>query len=278
MRVFHTYTDTPRGLYRGLADFNKKVIHSSNIETVIRRKLKTYPHLSVLEIGAGKGALLLQLAKLFPSVSFTGVNKLRSHGPRNEEEWLALCRELKVSLQKKPHIVIADATRLPFEDACFDFVLSQVTFHHVKDKFRALQEVARVLKLGGEAHIDLDAWQFKKHKPKGIAPEFYRSLFKTLGRESLPRLIIMNKQNQFLSLKKFLKTTAFTINLIRKTCHKKSTYYKPCFTFALHLKKKKKGTLKFSCRRNSILSRQLTNLPIIDHNPASYGVVDVYRL
>lgn len=277
MRVFHTYTHTPKGLYRGLEDFNTNVMCSGKIETVIQDKLKTNSHLRILEIGAGKGVLLLQLANLFPSASFTGVNKLRSHGTMNETERLTLSRKLKITLLKRPRIIISNATSLPFENSSFDFVLSQVTFHHVKDKLRALQEIARVLKVGGEAHIDLDTWQFKKNKPKGAVPEFYQRLFKSLGKESLPRLIIINKQSQLLPLKKFLKTTIFSISLRRKTCHNKSTYYEPYFTFTLHLKKKKNGTLKFPCRRNSKLSRQLTNLPIIDHNPASYGVVDVYQ-
>jgi SAM-dependent methyltransferase len=43
----------------------------------------------------------------------------------------------------------ADATRLPFEDARFDVVLSFMATHHIRGVQSALAEVARVLRPGG---------------------------------------------------------------------------------------------------------------------------------
>jgi SAM-dependent methyltransferase len=47
------------------------------------------------------------------------------------------------------------STRLPYEDAAFDRVLSTLFFHHLtsQDKRRTAAELARVLRPGGELHV-----------------------------------------------------------------------------------------------------------------------------
>lgn len=49
----------------------------------------------------------------------------------------------------------ADAARLPFEADSFDLVVSTNAFEHIEDLDGAVGEVARVLKPGGLAHIDI---------------------------------------------------------------------------------------------------------------------------
>lgn len=46
--------------------------------------------------------------------------------------------------------VLADAHVLPFEDATFDLVFTVATFEHLHTPVRAMQEVARVLRPGGQ--------------------------------------------------------------------------------------------------------------------------------
>ena len=46
------------------------------------------------------------------------------------------------------HKVLADVNRLPFRDACFDYVVSRYTLHHT-DLDASLPEVRRVLAPGG---------------------------------------------------------------------------------------------------------------------------------
>jgi SAM-dependent methyltransferase len=47
-----------------------------------------------------------------------------------------------------------DGHALPFQDATFDFVLSQAVFEHVHDPFKAAREIFRVLKPGGELYCE----------------------------------------------------------------------------------------------------------------------------
>lgn len=48
-----------------------------------------------------------------------------------------------------PNISVASAEKLPFGEAVFDVVFSHEVLEHVKDDRRAVEEAARVLKLGG---------------------------------------------------------------------------------------------------------------------------------
>ena len=60
-------------------------------------------------------------------------------------------------------LTVADATSLPFADETFDWAISVATFHHIKGKearLKALGELKRVLKPGGEAFITVwNRWQ-----------------------------------------------------------------------------------------------------------------------
>ena len=58
-------------------------------------------------------------------------------------------RKAQRRLGNRADIKLASAQQLPFEDAAFDTVFANLTFHHWNDKQVGLQEVARVLKPGG---------------------------------------------------------------------------------------------------------------------------------
>ena len=57
----------------------------------------------------------------------------------------------------------ADARQPPYEDEYFDFAITVATLHHIKsedERFKALRELKRVLKPGGEAFITVwNKWQ-----------------------------------------------------------------------------------------------------------------------
>jgi len=70
---------------------------------------------------------------------------------------------------------------LPFEDDTFDVIVSGQTLEHVKNPFRLVQEMKRVLKYNGymiliapssgPKHDVIDCWRFMDHAFKAIAQE-----------------------------------------------------------------------------------------------------------
>lgn len=56
---------------------------------------------------------------------------------------------------------VADGTRLPTSDACFDFLIVNHLYEHVADPRRLFAEVSRVLKPGGSAYVTAGSrWAF----------------------------------------------------------------------------------------------------------------------
>lgn len=49
--------------------------------------------------------------------------------------------------------IIADATNLPFKDNCIDYIYSRRCIQHVRNDVKALEEIYRVLKIGGKLQL-----------------------------------------------------------------------------------------------------------------------------
>src|SRR6266702_223315 len=65
-----------------------------------------------------------------------------------------------------PALVEADALALPFADGSFDRVMSICAIEHVDDGGRALDEMARVLRPGGELAMSADALTLAENWPR----------------------------------------------------------------------------------------------------------------
>lgn len=96
---------------------------------------------SVLEVGCGRGATLLELAKRGGHV--TGLDY--------SEEALAVCRRLegRNGSTGRAIFVNGDARELPFPGASFDFVFSVGLIEHFQDPLPLLTEQCRVLRSSG---------------------------------------------------------------------------------------------------------------------------------
>jgi ubiquinone/menaquinone biosynthesis C-methylase UbiE len=96
----------------------------------------------VLEVGCGTGCDLLQFAK----------NGARATGIDVTPEHVRLARE---RVNGEARVVLAEATRIPFPDAGFDYVYSHGVLHHMDEPRRAVEEIFRVLRPGGRFNVML---------------------------------------------------------------------------------------------------------------------------
>ncbi len=105
---------------------------------------------NVLDIGCGSAALTIKLAKKFEKANFTGIDYWTGAWgyKKNQCEENALIEKV----DRRTKFLKASASKLPFDDKTFDLVVSNLTFHEVKDsknKLAALAESIRVLKKEG---------------------------------------------------------------------------------------------------------------------------------
>jgi arsenite methyltransferase len=111
---------------------------------------------SVLDVGAGRGLLLIGAAKRLTTGHATGIDiwnaeDLSNNGP----EGLLKNIELE-GVSGKTTVRSEDARTMSFPDASFDVVLSNLCLHNIYERpgrARACREIARVLKRGGAAII-----------------------------------------------------------------------------------------------------------------------------
>lgn len=109
----------------------------------------------LLDLGCGRGAVLLTAAKLLPRGRAVGIDLWRPEQTSNSKE--ATLRNASLEgVAGRVDVETADMTRLPFADAGFDVVVSSLAIHNVRDRERrraAILEAARVLRPGGRLLI-----------------------------------------------------------------------------------------------------------------------------
>ena len=111
-------------------------------ERIVLPLLNLSPGATVLDVGAGNGALTFLLARLRADLSLTGL-----------DQTAALVDAGSAEAQKRGlanvRFVEGNALDLAFEDGTFDAVVCQTLLIHVPDAARVVREMARVLKPGG---------------------------------------------------------------------------------------------------------------------------------
>jgi arsenite methyltransferase len=109
-----------------------------------------------LDVGAGRGLLLIGAAKRLTAGHATGIDiwnaeDLSGNGPEALKKNIAL-----EGVGERTTILSEDAQAMSFPDAAFDVVLSNLCLHNIYNKpgrAKACGEIARVLKPGGVAVI-----------------------------------------------------------------------------------------------------------------------------
>ena len=99
----------------------------------------------ILDVGCGTGTLTLMAKQAAPAAEVIGID--------------GDAKILGIAHAKAGHVAVQFdeglATALPYSEASFDRVLTSLVLHHLPtaDKERALAEMHRVLRPGGELHI-----------------------------------------------------------------------------------------------------------------------------
>lgn len=124
----------------------------------------------MLEVPVGTGVLTIPIYQGLPDADITCLDY--------SADMMAYARKRAESRNlNHVHFVQGDVGKLPFEDNCFDLVLSLNGFHAFPDKEAAYHEIFRVLKPGGifcgcfyveGRNRGTDWWIHKLYTPKGF--------------------------------------------------------------------------------------------------------------
>jgi tRNA (uracil-5-)-methyltransferase TRM9 len=92
-------------------------------------------------------------------------DKFELYGVDISAKMLELAKKYAEKYKFNVNLRQADARQLPFEDGFFDYAIAVATYHHIEDgagRLKALEELQRVLKPGGEAFITV----WNKRQPR----------------------------------------------------------------------------------------------------------------
>ncbi|MBV9689824.1 MAG: class I SAM-dependent methyltransferase [Ktedonobacteraceae bacterium] len=110
----------------------------------------------ILDLGCGRGAVLLMAAAFLKEGKATGVDIWKSSdqsGNASSATWKNAERE---GVAERVDLYTADMQQLPFANNSFDLVLSSLAIHNIPQRagrYKALDEAVRVLKAGGRLII-----------------------------------------------------------------------------------------------------------------------------
>ena len=110
----------------------------------------------VLDIGCGRGLLLIGAAKRLKSGRAIGVDIWRGEDLSGNGADATLANAKAEGVADRIKIESADARKLPMADATIDTVVSSLAIHNIpsrEEREQALSEMARVLKPGGHVAI-----------------------------------------------------------------------------------------------------------------------------
>ena len=110
----------------------------------------------ILDMGSGRGAVLMMAAKLVPRGHAVGVDLWKSADQSGNSLDAARRNADLEGVAHRVELVTGDMTAMPFEPASFDFVLSALAIHNITNpagRRKAIDEAVRVLKPCGRLVI-----------------------------------------------------------------------------------------------------------------------------
>ena len=111
---------------------------------------------AVLDVGCGRGLLLIGAAKRLKTGKATGVDIWQPEDLSGNSADATMTNANAEGVASRIRIENADARKLPFGAGSFDVVVSSLAIHNIvssQERGKALREIARVLKPGGRLAI-----------------------------------------------------------------------------------------------------------------------------
>jgi ubiquinone/menaquinone biosynthesis C-methylase UbiE len=168
--------------------------------------LDLQPRSKVLDVGCGTGFAVLQLAALLLHGKACGIDISSAMIDQAHAK-------VPSELQGNVEFLTSSSDQIPYASGTFDHVLCTNSFHHYLDPLRALHEMSRVLRPGGQLVIlenapDLSlytrAWDYMLRIIEKGHVRYYRSqeLGEMLHRAGFERVRLCHLRNHFLSHRK----------------------------------------------------------------------------
>ena len=111
---------------------------------------------AVLDVGCGRGLLLIGAARRAGSGRATGLDLWQAEDLTGNSPQATLENARREGVDSRVTVATGDMRKMPFPDASFDVVLSNVAIHNVYEaegRRATMKEIARVLKPGGRVVI-----------------------------------------------------------------------------------------------------------------------------
>jgi SAM-dependent methyltransferase len=111
----------------------------------------------VLDIGCGRGLMLIGAARRVARGTATGIDIWQEEDLSGNHPDATRQNAIREGVADRVTVQTADMRALPFADGSFDVVLSSAAIHNLyeaHDRLKAINEIARVLKPGGQLLID----------------------------------------------------------------------------------------------------------------------------
>jgi SAM-dependent methyltransferase len=113
-------------------------------------------HEQVLDVGCGRGLLLIGAARRLSTGTATGIDIWQAEDLTGNCGEAVLENARREGVAHKVDVQTADMRRIPFAGGVFDVVISRAAIHNIysaTEREKAISEIARVLKPGGIAVI-----------------------------------------------------------------------------------------------------------------------------
>ena len=139
-------------------------VHISDRRAEILDGLRLRGDETLLDLGCGRGAVLLTAAKLLPNGRAIGVDIWRADQTDNSAQNTLRNAELE-GVADRVEVRTADITDLPFDDNSVDVIVSSLVVHNISNpagRPKAISEAARVLRPCGRLVL-ADIWATRRH-------------------------------------------------------------------------------------------------------------------